>query len=460
MEADLAPTEDCPTDGMRSSKRRGWIGCGLLLLLFVAAAAVWLQDIPPIDDADLEPTPVRNPPGTVQTAVEELDRLGRAAERAESWFDDRIEAGAADPFGPTPLDPEAWSVERAVLEELIEAGGPSAPAVDAALDLPVFGVESLETFLDPIPEISGIRDLAMAIRVWGLAARLDGDLAESSRRIERGIRLADRTVNEGNTALIWMLVGIAVHRPAWEQLIALAQESIDPDGPPLDPEVEGRLLARPPAGPRLRERFAESLRHEYWTSANTICAPEHRSTVQQEVALAGPFFKPNATRALLADHFRALIEEVRLTPVERRSRPAPAPPEKTPLWQVLVQGNAGVLFLDIILPGFAGRFEQVESVALLESVGCTMVALGRYRRVHGELPPDLESLLAATPSLDALPLDPFSGEPLRYDRARRLLWSVGMDGIDAGGSSLEGVGSADEVLRLPDPVWRIGPAGS
>jgi hypothetical protein len=37
---------------------------------------------------------------------------------------------------------------------------------------------------------------------------------------------------------------------------------------------------------------------------------------------------------------------------------------------------------------------------------------------------------------------------------------VGMDGIDAGGSSLEGVGSADEVLRLPDPVWRIGPAGS
>jgi hypothetical protein len=67
---------------------------------------------------------------------------------------------------------------------------------------------------------------------------------------------------------------------------------------------------------------------------------------------------------------------------------------------------------------------------------CTDVALAceRYRREHREWPASLDSLCPHF--LPRVPLDPFDGKPLRYKRVSDgvLIYSVGNDGIDNGGS--------------------------
>ena len=54
------------------------------------------------------------------------------------------------------------------------------------------------------------------------------------------------------------------------------------------------------------------------------------------------------------------------------------------------------------------------------------VALHRYRREHGDFPPDLQALCPV--SLPAVPIDWFDGSPLHYDRQRKVIfssWPVG-----------------------------------
>jgi hypothetical protein len=67
-------------------------------------------------------------------------------------------------------------------------------------------------------------------------------------------------------------------------------------------------------------------------------------------------------------------------------------------------------------------------------VRCLMalVAVERYRLNHGNWPASLE----VVEFLDAIPLDPFDGKPLRYKRLIDgvVVYSVGVDGVDDGGN--------------------------
>ncbi len=60
------------------------------------------------------------------------------------------------------------------------------------------------------------------------------------------------------------------------------------------------------------------------------------------------------------------------------------------------------------------------------------LALAGYANQHdGELPESLDQLVPDY--IDALPLDPMDGEPLRYDREERKVWSIGRNLTDEGG---------------------------
>jgi hypothetical protein len=63
------------------------------------------------------------------------------------------------------------------------------------------------------------------------------------------------------------------------------------------------------------------------------------------------------------------------------------------------------------------------------------VACERYRLQHKDWPTSLDALVQAK-LLDAVPLDPFDGRPLRFLRTKAgvLVYSVGLDGVDNGGN--------------------------
>jgi len=76
----------------------------------------------------------------------------------------------------------------------------------------------------------------------------------------------------------------------------------------------------------------------------------------------------------------------------------------------------------------------------------TRVALERYRLDHGTWPPDLAALVPGY--LDAVPLDPIDGKPLRYDLESRLLYSIGDNLIDEQGVAPDHSGSLRSIAEI------------
>jgi len=81
-----------------------------------------------------------------------------------------------------------------------------------------------------------------------------------------------------------------------------------------------------------------------------------------------------------------------------------------------------------------------------------VVALHAFEKSKGHLPEDLDGLVPEY--LDAVPRDPFDGKPLRYSRAKRIVYSIGSDLIDRGGATA--TGEDDSCGDSLEPTFRIG----
>lgn len=79
----------------------------------------------------------------------------------------------------------------------------------------------------------------------------------------------------------------------------------------------------------------------------------------------------------------------------------------------------------------------------------TVLALLIFERQKGILPVQLSDLVDAG-ILDSIPNDPFADAPISYSRARRIVWSVGEDGMNDNGNG-------DDARRWAgdDAVWKI-----
>ena len=81
-----------------------------------------------------------------------------------------------------------------------------------------------------------------------------------------------------------------------------------------------------------------------------------------------------------------------------------------------------------------------------------IVAIRAFEKLKSHLPVDLDQLVPDF--LDAVPRDPLDGKPLRYSPAKRIVYSIGSDLIDRGGST-DGA-DVDACHDELDPTFRIG----
>ncbi|MDP7304534.1 MAG: hypothetical protein QGG09_15625, partial [Pirellulaceae bacterium] len=74
------------------------------------------------------------------------------------------------------------------------------------------------------------------------------------------------------------------------------------------------------------------------------------------------------------------------------------------------------------------------------------IAIERFRRREGRLPESLDELIPEF--LEAVPMDPFDGQPIRYlvKKDAYLIYTCGRDRADGGG--IEDEGRTDDVIRI------------
>ena len=107
----------------------------------------------------------------------------------------------------------------------------------------------------------------------------------------------------------------------------------------------------------------------------------------------------------------------------------------------------------MLLPAFS-KIGMIELRSITQ-VDCARAVLGveRFRLAEGRLPGTLEEVVPKY--LEAVPIDPFDGKPLRYKRLEKgyTIYSVGEDGEDNGGIPKSKV-QKDEKFDLPFTVER------
>ena len=207
-------------------------------------------------------------------------------------------------------------------------------------------------------------------------------------------------------------------------------------------------LARYPCG---AQGLADAWRVEYACQAGTIddlasgdmdftgigpAEPKRQALGPAERLLwragRGPFFKPNRTRRMFAEAMRKMVEdapkpynEVRQIDFEQGVHS----PVKAAL-----RGNAiGEMIYRLLMPALRNVHRLKCQTNVQVAVTRTLLAMKAYELDKGRLPETLEQLVPEY--LDAVPIDDFDGKPLRYNAAKRIIYSVGKDLEDNGGTT-------------------------
>jgi hypothetical protein len=150
---------------------------------------------------------------------------------------------------------------------------------------------------------------------------------------------------------------------------------------------------------------------------------------------------------IVADKFRSLVAGSLADPTNDNKPQGSIFKTATP---AACGRQIGKLLVSLLMPAINGNCaaeDRARARHALEQVGFALVA---YQADHRMYPAKLEALVPKY--LGAVPQDPCTGEPLRYDRRGDgfLLYSKGTNGVDEGGRSFDSQPPGDDiVLQLP-----------
>jgi len=179
------------------------------------------------------------------------------------------------------------------------------------------------------------------------------------------------------------------------------------------------------------------------------------------------FLHPNRTKQDMATFFGELISHVEdtyadteLTDVDtfiqqKRQRIDNA----RGLAKFRVPNPVGIILYNVMLPSSQGVIQRKCDIQTSHRVTLVLAAMQRSILAHDNLPMDLQSLVPE--SLATIPHDPYDGQPLRYSRDKAIVYSVGKDLKDQGGSielpfKGEPYNPIDHQWKTADLVFSVG----
>jgi hypothetical protein len=188
------------------------------------------------------------------------------------------------------------------------------------------------------------------------------------------------------------------------------------------------------------------------------------TSVLKEKRMFGYFFQPNRTKVTFANLYRDMIKNAPLTygamnryDVEERLS------LRGKRFSSIARPNAvGRILYGLFVPAVDSQLEQKCRAECSISATRLVVACNAYYRKEGKWPEDLQSLVPAY--LPAVPTDPFDGKPFRYVPAKGIVYSVGKDLRDSGGSERVLAKNASKSTAgnrwlAEDAVFEIGQLG-
>jgi len=397
------------------------------LVIAVVLAALFMDESPPKDD-DL-----RLPPSSLA-----------AEENAFTFFEEAarntvLPKSTAD---QTPITP--WEETKGLLriERMASGKGWDADLADRVLaenqeclslvhkGLACRGcrapipVRPLET-----PEIVPlVGTMGVLIPIQAQRLHRDGRDPEAFALALECMEVGDRLEHASGTIVAW-LCGATIKGTGGDVVRLLLKDGT------LDAAALKRRAAEVGRYRNAGEGMAAGYRAEYamWCSV----VDNDGSTFLENARGKGGEFIPfllrkNTTKGLMAESLRPLIQDAAKCATDRGPQPG------TPPWKEksLVSTNAmGRLFCRSMTAPFRGVHDLKCNENSFISAVQTLLALKAHKLEKGRLPETLADLVPEY--LPAVPLDDFDGKAIRYDPRKRIVYTIGKDLKDDGGTSRE-----------------------
>ncbi|MCB1229775.1 MAG: hypothetical protein KDN19_05895 [Verrucomicrobiae bacterium] len=415
---------------------RVWSLVGLTLAFLVATYLLLARDIPAFDDSDLalperDIDPSRNP----FPAIREISIHSDHADRIQTAWKGLQERGETDP-----------SEIRRLVSELSE---PIDRFRTYSRSYP--WQEDREYSLgNTSPHWSSWLQIFQLLDLESENLRRSGEFGEAADLAFDQIGFGYGLMSSG-PALVSLVLGAGLVQSAQNNLVHILTtappDSIETTG------IEERLASLPSPS----DLFQYNLKAEYAYQGRILDELQQADIsnfglIDSEIPTWLPsaiLFQRNRTQLLSAGIIRRALRESELvsgTGMGTGPLPALPPMSRFPQNQF---GRSWVEMTASSIDGIARRTSVLEARSRMLSV---LVAVLRWKKDHGAFPHGLGSLVPAY--LPAIPLDPFDGELIRYDPARRLIYSVGTDQADDGGVPPDKPGtleSQEEIVIELDP---------
>ncbi len=421
--------------------KKRWLRAVVVLLaeIGVLAAIVWVasRDAAPPDETEFVATrPDVAPEDNAFTYFLEATNLLVDTTNDALFVDFRM--------GKTPASDE--------LRERIAQNAECLALVKRGTECAICLAPPVETIDTPTPYVSPWLHMQRILEARSRLARLDGRFTEAADDLAVGLRFGD-LVQKNASSLITYLVGVAIFSSSAESAMEMAR---DPAAPP---ETLARLAAELETMGRFDGGLIEALKAEHRTTCNIVDGFQNRlgevfpvgfSDLKDGKRLLArmqryPYcFQPNRTKQKIAEaHRRLIANATRIYADMGRNEGEDDEPDRL---DFLRPNGFGKYLMSIIVPGLDKTLEVKCRTDGVLAGAKLAVACRRFARDKGRWPETLAELVPDF--LSEVPRDPFDGAPFRYSAEKGLVWAVGTNLTDEGGSMrVPGVDKADGTNR-------------
>jgi len=268
-----------------------------------------------------------------------------------------------------------------------------------------------------------------------------GNYSNAVRTCTTMLKFSDLTLHDSET-LIQMLVSIAIMPNALNNTREIA---LDENTSIQSLEKLARALDNLQP---IQTGFIRSFKTEYQFFAHSIDEIRDGNLNPLDITGTGPsalgqraanlaanigyLFQPEKTKLMFADSYRIIIKNTKLC--YKDMIPLSDIGHSGNYFDLIRHPNAyGNVMYQELIPAISGILKKKSAVECNISATKLTIACIRYKRSHGRFP---ESLSALIPEyINAVPSDPYDGKPFRYNPDRKIIYAIGINLIDEGGST-------------------------
>ncbi|GHB90441.1 hypothetical protein [Cerasicoccus arenae] len=404
------------------------LACALML---IAGVTIWIVS----DEEPLDYSSMNVEIGPEDAAINGYTKLREVTEGME-WEMGRLEADDWDEWVDiNPFYPYEKPLTVDEIQVMLATNQANMDAISDALSMELFLFDQEPTYERFIPESKHILSYIEMRALQARIVAIDGNPAGAlNSLLETALNV--KQFQKAKGGVVNLVIATAAHKIVNNEIAYLVSHYSLPD------LVLQEVLARYPRNEDSQTSLTYALQCEFQFCLSVLTAIEgDADNLDYAIGTSNEYprplrmlaYKPNTTRNSFYRLYELLIAQSTL-PIEQHDYSFFDNLEHKDLFKMLRSGNfVGESMHHILIPAIQTLTNLLAKLDFLSECTYLYLVIRLYQLEHGTLPPTLDALVPAY--IDAVPLDPFDGKPIRYNPARAIIYSVGNDFIDAGGSS-------------------------